>query len=161
MIARMLYVSVPSFMHFTLNSALLFVLGLGTRAVVLLRQRCVRRHKIFVRGATTNHYMFLIVLALAIAISLVCMNACYQITTISFRQKPSTVHSFFFFQVCSKKYSFPSLKGVVAFSKFCEDDHEQTYIPPRTFYRRYTLEYKARRLQVTSFSPFPQISHCL
>lgn len=45
----------PSFMHFTLIQPLFP--GLGMHAMVLLRQRHVRCHKIFVCGATTNHYI--------------------------------------------------------------------------------------------------------
>jgi hypothetical protein len=41
--------------------------------------------------------------------------------------------------------------GVVSVVTFHEDDPEQVYIPPRSFYRRYTFEYRARKLQVTLF----------
>src|SRR5271168_374568 len=45
------------------------------------------------------------------------------------------------------------LVGVITVAKFIEDDPEQAYIPPHKFYRRYTFEYKARKLQVTLFPP--------
>lgn len=51
------------------------------------------------------------------------------------------------------KYLFRRLFfiGVVTVADFYEDDPEQDYIPPRSFYQRYTLESKARKLLVTSF----------
>ena len=50
--------------------------------------------------------------------------------------------------------------GVVTVADFQEDDPEQSYIPPRNFYRRYTIEPKARKLLVTSFSS-REYSYCL
>jgi hypothetical protein len=41
--------------------------------------------------------------------------------------------------------------GVVSVADFQEDDPEQTYIPRKSFYRRFTVEPKARKLLVTSF----------
>ena len=52
------------------------------------------------------------------------------------------------------------LVGLVTVADFQEDDPEQDYIPPRNFYRRYTVEPKTRKLLVTSFYS-RKFSHCL
>ena len=51
--------------------------------------------------------------------------------------------------------------GVVSVTDFQEDDPEQAYIPPRSFYRRFTVEPKARKLLVQPGFFSLEISHCL
>lgn len=51
-------------------------------------------------------------------------------------------------------------KGHATVADFQEDDPEQAYIRPRNFYRRYTIEPKARKLLVKSFFS-RKFSHCL
>ena len=99
--------------------------------------------------------LFLIVLASAIVIPLVNMNECFLMIMISLHQKPLTVRSTSFPSLFIKYSLLITLifVGLVTVTKFREDDPEQPYIPPRSFYRRFTFEYKARKLQVTPFFP--------
>ncbi|KAF8803347.1 hypothetical protein BYT27DRAFT_7171823 [Phlegmacium glaucopus] len=62
-------------------------------------------------------------------------------------------------RIFSDHYDFvvpEAFNGLITVAKFREDDPEQPYIPPHKFYRRYTLEYKARRIQ-----PKPGSSTCI
>ena len=81
------------------------------------------------------------------------MNECFPIILISLHQKLSTVVFIHPFQARSNTYSVCFVFiGLVTVANFREDDHEQAYIPPRSFYCRYELEYKTRKIQVALLS---------
>ena len=78
------------------------------------------------------------------------MSEYFPIISISLAQKSSTVTNVYHNFLVSTHFRLLFYIGVVNVAKFREDDPEQDYIPPQTFYRRYTFEYKARRLQVNT-----------